>query len=528
MSQNTTNSCSTLFTLTLALIATGLTLLALVELLHYRTVSRALAYALAAGAALTVALLFGRATPALETATLPRRLRLVAIPMSAAVLAAAAIAHRADGWDESQYILGGLAIRGYQVPTFPYRPPVTSWLCAAFADLPWLQQPLLLAILLFIVYRWLRASTTELVAALAPFLLLSQNLLLEASLDITSELPAAVFLTAGFYALSRRRVFLAGLLLGLSAFTRWQLLSILAVTVLLAYRRFGPRLLAYFLVTGTGLILVWCISTTALSRSNPFVEVYQYFLSAAAWAASPEQIVNFFTRAEFYLKHFFFLTPVILFGLIINLHFFSRRHLDDKQYVEVVLLPAGYVVYLITLLFIGGLLPRFVTPLFPGALVGLLCGGSRLLAECPFTPTVKVRIAATSFVLIFSFSVWPLYSAVLLKTSLAYRPVFSPSMRQALLQLPRDADVKALALRPLSTHLGQPAMVEARRTIVFPISKRGKDILIEDDDSQECVLRLLKSSQSGDFLLIPQKYQFLFKTEFVLFADHAWALVRRP
>jgi hypothetical protein len=83
-----------------------------------------------------------------------------------------------------------------------------------FAAAPALLNPVLPVVLLVIVMRWARSLWGARSASALALLILCQDLVLSSAVDVMSELPATVLLTATLYALSRSRCAAAGLLLG--------------------------------------------------------------------------------------------------------------------------------------------------------------------------------------------------------------------------------------------------------------------------------------------------------------------------
>ena len=292
-----------------------------------------------------------------------------------------AYVHKVQGWDEGSYILSGLALRGYHVPYASWRAPVTGFLCAAFVGGEHIINPLLLGVLLITLYFWLRQLLGPLPAALSLLMLMSQNLLLESSVEIMSELPAALLLLLGFFFLARESFWLSALFFTLVVFTRWNLAPVLLIVFLAVLLRFGVRESLKFLYVGLAIFSAWYVITNAMRTyvdwpgvRTPLEMVYEgNFLPALAWSANPDEKPDFLLRVNFYVRHFFFLTPFVLFALIASTVQNLGKHLRTELWVTLKVLPFTLLVYLGTMLCVGALFPRFITPLIPSGLVCLLC-----------------------------------------------------------------------------------------------------------------------------------------------------------
>lgn len=515
---------------TIYLTLTAATLaLAMVELLHKHTLSTGLAYLyVALLAALNAVLPRILDRPAAHAALLSWLPRLALASSSAWTLLIAA-SHKVDAWDEGAHVLSGLALRGYPVPYAAHRPPVASWLAALFADIDFLVNPALLGLLLLLVYRWSRTIAGPTVAAISVIVLLSQNLLLEASVDFLTELPAALLLTAGFHSLALQRHTAASLLLSLSIFTRWNLAPISAVVFLFALWQRQRRFLFSLCLSALAILIVWYSMTTKLVAADPFALVYGHFLNARSYSESPEQVVNFFTRSEFYISHFFFLTPPVALGLILVLRRGRFHQTDARSKTEQIVIPACLIVYLLVMLHIGGLFPRFVTPIIPSALISVISGIKALFDDCGVAGRAKIKIFATLVFITCGWGAWPLYSLVLVRTAMVRPPVFEEQTRNLLRQIPRETRLCALAVRPLSLANGHPAMVEIRREISFPTAFRDfTGALLDEAATPEAFRKLGDACGPGTLLLIPAQHQDKFSAELRLHSDGVWALVRNP
>jgi hypothetical protein len=445
--------------------------------------------------------------------------------------------HRVKGWDEGAYVLSGMALRGYHVPYASHRAPVTGFLCAAFIGWERFLNPLLLGVLLIAVYLWLRRLHGPLPATLSLLLLMCQNLLLESTVDITSELPAALLLLVGFFSLARKRFWWSALWFALVVFTRWNLAPVWAVVFLAVLIRFGIRHALKFLWVGLVIFSAWYTITVAMGEyinwprtPNPLVMVYEgNFVPALAWTANPDETPDFLLRVDFYVKHFFFLTPFVLFALIASPAQNLRKHLRTELWVILVVLPLALLTYLFTMLNIGGLFPRFVTPLIPSSVVCLLCWLFKLSDDRSLPELDRIQAVTVAVFLTCAVGMWPLSAIGHVRKKENIPAVFSAELRKELNALDRKVSLYGIPREPLSRNNGNPAMAEARHLILFPSARRDiHDGIVEEPESIESVRRLVGACHSGDLLLIPKKFASEFQTAVVLPSDGQWALIRNP
>ena len=347
-----------------------------------------------------------------------------------------AYTHHIEGWDEGAYLLSGMALRGVDVPYASHRAPVTGFLCAAFVGWDRFLNPVLLGVLLFAVYLWVRRLLGPLSAALALLVLLCQNLLLESTVDILSELPAALLLLVGFLSLARERFWLAAALFALVVFTRWNLAPVWVVVFVAVFIRFGVRQALKFLGVGLAIFCAWYGVTVAMGTPNPLLTVYEgNFLPGAgaakglAAAASPNRSL---VRFGIYAQHFFFLTPPIFFGLIANPIYNLRKPLCTELWIILVVLPLALLAYILTMVNIGYVLPRFMTPLIPSAVVSLLVGLSKCCDDFSFSGLSRLRIVTIVLFLACAVGLWPLYSVVVALVNNNAPAVFSADLRRKL------------------------------------------------------------------------------------------------
>jgi hypothetical protein len=441
-----------------------------------------------------------------------------------------AYTHHINGWDEGAYLLSGMALRGYDVPYASHRPPVTGFLCAAFIGGDRLLNPVLLCLLLISLYLWMRRLLGVFPAALCLFVLLCQNLFLEGTVDIMSELPAALLLLVGFSSLAQERFWWSAVWFALVVFTRWNLAPVWAVVFMAVLIRFGTREALKFLAAGLTVFCAWYALTVAMGASNPLLSVYKgNFLPGLAWAGTPDQKPDFLLRIEFYAKHFFFLTPPVLFMLMANAVLNLRKKLRSNLWIALIVIPIALLVYIFTILFIGGLFPRFITPLIPSALVSVFTGLFMFGDGSSFPEPSRVGIVTLALFLACAVGLWPLYALVQARLNHNTQTVFSVDLRRDLIALGRKVSLNAVPREPLSGANGHPAMVEARHRIDFPSAHRDFTYnIIDESDSVESVLRLAAACRSGDLLIIPKKYASAFQPAAVLFSDEEWAIVRNP
>jgi hypothetical protein len=441
-----------------------------------------------------------------------------------------AYTHHVVGWDEGAYMLSGLALRGYHVPYASHRAPVTGFLCAAFIGWDRFLNPVLLGVLLIAVYLWVRHLLGPLVASLSLVVVLCQNILLESTVDIMSELPAALLLLVGFYSLARERFWWSALGFALAVFSRWNLAPVWVVVFVAVTIRFGMRQALKFLGIGVAAFSVWYWVTVAMGAPNPLLRVYEgNFLPGLAWSATPDHRPDFLLRADFYVKHFFFLTPPILFSLIASPVQNLRRHLHPQSWVILLVLPLALLAYLITMLNLGGLFPRFVAPLIPSAVVSLIFWLSKWVQKHIVQEVDQIRVITLVLFLTCAVGLWPLNAVVLARANHKTPSVFSAELRKKLTAISRESSMYGVPREPLSRASGQPAMVEARHLILIPFARRDfNGNIIEEPDSIQLVRRLAAASHSGDLLLIPTKYTSEFQAVAVLFSDGQWTLMRNP
>jgi hypothetical protein len=438
-------------------------------------------------------------------------------------------------WDEGAYLLSGMALRGYQVPYAVERPPVTNFLTAVFVDHSRFLNPVLLVALLTLMWLWVRRLIGPLAAALCLFVLLCQNLFLESTVIVMSELPAALFMLAGFFSLSRERLWWCALWFALIVFTRWLLAPVTAVVCLAILIRFGARQAAKLPAVAFALFIAWYGLTISMGAPRPIAAVYQgNFLPALVWSANPNQQPTPLLRADFYVKNYFFLTPPILCALMLSPIFCLRKQLSAEHWTLHFVLPVALLAYLVSLLAIGGLFPRFVTPFLPVAVVSFFFLLSTLGDN--YALSVTHRIWVGTILLFVTCAVGlvrggdgPLGAAVRVRNKFRSQPVFSLDFRTKLINLEPKIALHGVPRNPLSNNNGYQAMLEARHVVLFPTARQKyPGGIIEESDSVETVRKLRTVCSSGDLLIIPRAYTTEFQANLILAFDDHWALVSEP
>jgi hypothetical protein len=317
----------------------------------------------------------------------------------------------------------------------------------------------LLGVLLIAVYFWVRGLLGPLWAALALLVLLCQNLLLESTVDITSELPAALILLAGFWSLARERFWWSAVCFALVVFTRWNLAPVWVVVFVAVLIRFGKGNALKFLGAALAIFGAWYAVTLAMGTPNPLLNVYEgNFLPALAHTDNPAQKPTFLLRLDFYATHFFFLTPPVLITLVANPFRNLRKRLRTPLWTILIVLPVALLIYLVTMLFIGGLFPRFATPLIPSAVVSLLVGLSEFCKDLSLPQLSRIRLVTVSLFLACAVGLWPLYAIPVARANHNTPAVFSGNLARSLKALDRMAPLHGVPREPLSKADGHPAM----------------------------------------------------------------------
>ena len=501
--------------------AVVLAVLAAVALLRYRKESLAFAFAvesaLLAGGAVwlrwpRLAEVFGR--PLWRNASVA----LVAVWAVWGVLAAAAVAAFAsNNWDDADYCLSGLALRGYPVNYAASRPPFTHLVAALFADAPRFAGAAQIVLLVALLSVWSIRRWGWTGGALPLALLATQNVFLERLFGFTSELPAAVLLAAAFLSLARERFTLAGVLFACAGLARWNLSVIPLVLAGCVALRFGWKNALHFAAGGAAVAAVFLGLSFALV-AHPLQRIIEgNFVPAYAWAESGEAAPDLLSRSGFYLGHFFFLTPPAVLALASSLRTWRRGAAGSAgDWCVRCAIPAGLAAYALAMLNIGGHFPRFMAPVVPLALFTL----ADFLLAMPRAWRVAGACVAAAW------GVWPADAVLSMQNKLTHRPVFSPAFCQAVArEVPPAADLCVPAIVPLSDSCGLPAMLELRRRFTFPQAAWDKNGgIFPTADPADAVRATLTAAPPAAYLIVPLAQQPLLPAGRVLGKDGRWLL----
>ena len=431
--------------------------------------------------------------------------------------AATVLAYATDNWDDSDYCLSGLALRGYPTDYAAGRPPVAHLVAALFADAPQCASAALLGLLILLLGAWGVARWGWAAAALPLALLATQNVFLERLFGFTSELPAAVLLVAAFFALARGRFTLAGALLAGASLARWNLAVIPLVLAGLIAGRFGWKSAGRFAAGGAAIVAVF------LGLSFAFIErpisqiISGNLVPAYAWSETGEPAPDLWSRCRFYGTHFFFLTPPAVLALAWCLRRWPRHAAGPVgDWCVRCALPAGLATYALAMLNIGGHFPRFMAPVVPLAIFAL----ADVLLALPYPWRVAGACVSAAW------GVWPADTALLMQTKLAHRPVFSPAFVQLVARtVPPAAEVDAPVILPLSFANGLPAMVELRRRCFFRSGERDKNAnLFHRPDIAAAVRAACAATPPGAYLIVPLDQQAVLPAGRAVGHDARWLL----
>ncbi len=418
--------------------------------------------------------------------------------------------HSNNGWDECAYILSGQALRGYPTPYAAHRPPVTHFLCALFADAPALINPLLIVALVWIVARWCLQRWGAVAAGLALLLLLGQDVFLASTIDVMSELPAAILLLLAFYRLSSDGFFSSGLIFGLVVLCRWNLAVIpLALTIPIVLRFGRQAALKYIL--GGAVVAILFAGAEFLFVEHPVQRIIRGNLRPAyAWAEGDVK-PDVLARLRFYLSHLWFLTPCGLFAVVYGLtSAVGRRAVSTGDWCLRFAIPLGMAVYMLSMILIGGLFARFMAPIVPLAVLVLIEYCRLIFPGSDLGRNHKVRVIGVICVSAITIGVglWPCSFLFAIRDNRSHASAFSPAFRQQVTSaLPASARLMAPPLEEICSDSGFPAMVELRREILFPTAQLTSNAnIIEEADRQRAVDRLVQSAPSGSYLLIPTQF----------------------
>jgi hypothetical protein len=450
--------------------------------------------------------------------------RALPLVMAAAVLLVAATAlatFAPNGWDECAYLLSGLALRGEPVPYADHRAPLAGLLCAVFAGMPALMNPALLVLLFGTVAYWARRQWGMTVAAVIGLLLLSQDLLLLSAFDITSELPAAVMLTLGFLALSSRRPFTAGVFLGLTCLARWNMAALAIAVVAASWVVWGPRRTARLALGVAAPVLLWFVAATALDR-HPLDAVVAQYVTARAATFPGRPPATLWSRAARYLPQFFFLTPLGFFGLLWSP--MLRSEAEDDVTLRFVA-PAGLMAVCVTMLLVGGRVPRFFAPLMPVALM-IACRVFFVATETT-KHGERARLGLLACASVIVWGLFPLNIVSILHTNVTFQPAFTPALTAAIAaQVPAREPLSLPPVEALALHRGLPLMYELRRVVDFPSATfDSTDTVVPDPDPRRAVQDLLGRVPAGRAVIVPGSAADPARLQIIL-SDGGWALAR--
>jgi hypothetical protein len=461
-----------------------------------------------------------------SAATLARAVPAARIAVAAAWIGFAAGAwflFAPDGWDESAYLLNGLALRGAPLPYAYYRAPVAGLLCAIFADAPSLLNAVLVLVLGSATWLWTRRTLGTTVAIVVMVLLLFQDHLMSASLDINSELPAAVVTTLAYLFLSRGNLFTGGVFLGLAILTRWNLGALAVATVGGAYFVWGRR--GFFRVAlGAAAPVLVGLLLGAIAGHSLIASAVGQFHGARSYVHAGEPVPSLWTRAGRYLPQSFYLTPLGLLALLWS-PFSPAREDRDRDPVLTFLVPAGVLAYCAAMLCVGGILPRFFTPVIPVTIVVLWRVFLDLTAGLRHEHRVLAGVAACAITL--ATGLFPLGSVGGAYKNLSYRPAISADVAAAITS--RTGAHETIAMPPVPSLATQGALAltyELRRAVAFPTAHLGVTAAIRPElPKQDTIDRLLGAVHGGDAVVVPSWAVRKDRMD-VLYAGSEWTLAR--
>jgi hypothetical protein len=343
--------------------------------------------------------------------------------------------------------------------------------------------------------------------------------LLETTIDISSELPAALLLLLGFYSLAMKRLWWSALLFTCAVYSRWNFLPIWVAVVMGVFVRYGLQQTTKFIAVGVVLFGAWYLLSLGMGFGNPLLAVYQgNYLPATDWAPIGEPLAPTEHRIVFYVEHFWFLTPPVLMALLASPVYFRKQYMADHDWAVLVALPLALASYMASMLFVGRLEPRHMAALVPTGIVFLFIWLKKICPQDKQFPAFTLSLWMICVV-----GLWPLSVLPELRGKLNAKPVFSESFRAELIKLPPNTHLNAPALAPLSDINGFQAMAEVKHTIVFPIASRDRSGNILEDDTVEATHRLIAATKPGELLIVPRKHSNGLD---VLLSDNDWALVR--
>ncbi len=437
------------------------------------------------------------------------------------VAIATVVAYGCTTWDEADYLLSGMALRGMGTPYIAGRAPVAGLVAAVFADVPMLANAVLLLGLIALLSVWSIRRWGRIVAFLPLAFLATQNVFYERIFGLNSELPAALLLVAAYGLLGRERFLASGVCFAFSGLARWNLAVIPLVVAACVAARFGWRCALRFCVGG---FVVLCLFAGLSSVFAPttLVEIIADNLAASmAWSEPGTAPPDFLSRLSFYLQHWFYFTPPALIAVGWALLTWKRCGLRETgDWCIRLAVPAGIIGYLFAMLNVGGHLPRFMAPVLPLA----------LLVFVELLVSMKKPWALVLSCITLAWGAWPADIIPLVRGKLAHRHVFTSALREAVSQtVPRDADFFAPAIAPLCDSAGVPAMVELRRFFFFPNANRNQNgEIVPFSDPGEALSALIKDGSKGAFYLIPSAQRAELHDGQIVGGDESWIIWRTP
>ncbi len=435
----------------------------------------------------------------------------------AALGAVTVAAFASSGWDDADYYLSGLAIRGYPTLYVASKPPVTHFIAAAFGGAPQFANAALFLVLVGLMSHWSIRRWGWQWAALPLALLAVQNVFFERVFGLNSEVPAAILLIAAFMALAKERWWFSGFLFALSGLTRWNLAVIPLAMVFCIWGRFGWRCVLRFSLGGLVVMGVFFTLSYAFVPEPIEQIVFGNFAPAFAWSEAGTPAPDFLSRSRFYFGHAFFLTPPAIVALVWALRTSRRGALaraDDWCFRRAI--PVAVAVYALAMLFVGGHLARFMAPIIPLALLAL----TEFLRALPRAWAVVLASVTAAW------GAWPADVLPLIREKLAHRPVFSAAICELVArEVPREAALYAPSLQPIATSAGFPAMAELRRTILFPKTDRDyRGEILATLAPASAVKAALSAGPSGAYFIVPSEQHFLLIGGRVLGGDERWTV----
>jgi len=481
----------------------------------------ALACALGALLLAAAAFLFVR-PPSAEWLGRCRRAGPAAAAVAAIGVAAVTLAVFApDGWDECAYLLNGLALRGAPLPYADHRAPVTGALCALFAGAPSLMNPVLLLVLFSAVVYWASRQWDWTAAFVVGLLLLAQDLLLTATLDITSELPATVLLTLACLFLAAGRHATGGLFLGLLILARWNMAAFAAACFVAAWVAWGFRPALRIVIGAAAPVAIWVAAAAVLGHPSITAATGQ-FASArnAHFSWAPPTTV--WDRVAFHVPNYFWLTPFGLLAVLWSPFLRSKNTHDDLFRT---LIPAGVLATCAANLLVGGVLRRLFTPLLPVVLL-VLCDVFLRVTDA-WGHRQRLRAVIVVGACTVAWGLLPGGAVSILHNNLVYRPAFSQALVDAVAAHvpPREM----LTLPPVPALAGrQPLllMYNLRHVVDYPTARRNSVSSVMFDADEAYALEVFfRAVPSGQYVIVPGSGANAGALD-VLRRDGPWVLAR--